>query len=362
VSDSTGLTASREFRVTINLPRLDYNVLTDSNPAAVSPGGTIRISTVVVGEASTITVTVTNLNGAPFRLTTVSVSGDGFDLPNLPALPITLSTTQPGVQFAFAIAFRPRAPGINNGALNIEGQTFNLTGIGLVGGISIIGAGSLTPRGQSALAVSLTNSYPVSLVGKLSVTFAPDVGAALDDPMVQFAVGDREANFVVPANSTQALFGAATSIGLQAGTTAGTITLRVQVSAAGTDVTPSPSPTISIQIPRLPPVTVRMSVQNRSPSGFQILIVGFATTRELAEATFRFSPAAQGSLPTTEFTIPLRAAAAAWYASPAAAPFGGQFAYGQPFTAQGDLSAVGSVSVTLKNGVGDSQPASVSLQ
>jgi hypothetical protein len=56
--------------------------------------------------------------------------------------------------------------------------------------------------------------------------------------------------------------------------------------------------------------------------------------------------------------VPLDTAFTAWYAGTPSAQFGSQFLYTQPFTVQGDIGAIASVTVTLTNSVGSSPPAS----
>jgi hypothetical protein len=50
-----------------------------------------------------------------------------------------------------------------------------------------------------------------------------------------------------------------------------------------------------------------------------------------------------------------------WYAGSSSTPFGSQFLYTQPFTIQGDINAITSVSVTLQNTVGSSQAMGASF-
>jgi hypothetical protein len=81
----------------------------------------------------------------------------------------------------------------------------------------------------------------------------------------------------------------------------------------------------------------------------------------MTQAVFNFTAAAQGGLQTTSLTVPLGTAFAAWYAGASSAQFGSQFLYTQPFTVQGDIGAIASVTVTLSNSVGTSQAVSPSF-
>jgi hypothetical protein len=55
--------------------------------------------------------------------------------------------------------------------------------------------------------------------------------------------------------------------------------------------------------------------------------------------------------------VPLSTAFATWYQSAPGASFGSQFTLSQPFSLGGNSDAVASVTVTLQNAVGSSQPS-----
>ena len=54
--------------------------------------------------------------------------------------------------------------------------------------------------------------------------------------------------------------------------------------------------------------------------------------------------------------MPLTVPFTGWYQSPTSDNFGTTFLYTQPFTLNADASSVGTVTVTLSNSKGDSQP------
>ena len=86
-------------------------------------------------------------------------------------------------------------------------------------------------------------------------------------------------------------------------------------------------------------------------------ITGLATGRELASANVKFQGPPGSSLETPELTVPLADLAARWYQDPAGAQFGSLFTLVLPFTVNGDPAAIESVTVTLVNQMGASQPA-----
>jgi hypothetical protein len=127
------------------------------------------------------------------------------------------------------------------------------------------------------------------------------------------------------------------------------------------DVTPTPAPTSQIRINSSVPF-VSTPQATRTTSGFTVTISGFSTTREISQAVFHFNPASGSNLQTTDVTIPVGSMFNAWFQSSAVTAFGSQFLFTQPFTIQGDSQSVSSVTITLVNSQGNSQPATVTIQ
>jgi hypothetical protein len=211
------------------------------------------------------------------------------------------------------------------------------------------------PGTQVSGTVGLAAPYPVDVTVELTLTFAPDSGA--DDPAVQFSTGGRTARLTIPAGSTVS----STSIGLQAGTVAGTITITTRLVAAGQDITPSPVPTQTIRIAPTAPVITSVTA-TRSGAGFNVTVVGYTSTREVQQANFTFVAAPGSNLQTTTITVPVDTLFTQWFGSTAAAAFGGQFTFTQSFTITGNTAAVSSVSVTLVSRIGTSNAVSATLQ
>jgi hypothetical protein len=130
--------------------------------------------------------------------------------------------------------------------------------------------------------------------------------------------------------------------------------------AAGQSIMPSPAPVRSIQIPRSAPKINSVQVV-RTSSGFNVLVTGYSTPRQMTQAAFAFTAAAGKSLQTTQVTVPVDSAFTTWYSGTSSNQFGSTFLYTQPFTVQGDMTAIASVSVTLTNAVGTSQSGSATF-
>jgi hypothetical protein len=217
-------------------------------------------------------------------------------------------------------------------------------------------SGAAPPLQQPRLQVSLGSPYPVDVVVTLTLTFTPDSGG--DDPTIQFSSGGRTARVTVPAGATSG----AADVGVQTGSVAGTITVTSQMQAAGQDVTPSPAPRQTIRVAAAAPVIVPGTITAvRNSTGFAVTLTGYATDRELTQALFQFTAASGSNLQTTTLTVPLDALFAQYFSGSSAIPFGSQFTYTQPFTVTGSTQAIVSVTVTLVNKIGQSSPATATL-
>ena len=105
-----------------------------------------------------------------------------------------------------------------------------------------------------------------------------------------------------------------------------------------------------------PPLIGAIAVVHTS-GGIEVQITGVSDTRELTQVSLAFQPASGTTLQTSQITVPLTAAANAWFQGSSSAPFGGQFSLTLPFTFTGSVS-LSSVSAVLSNSVGDSAAAS----
>ncbi len=220
-------------------------------------------------------------------------------------------------------------------------------------GISVEG---LPPQTQPAdpqdLQIMLAAPYPADLTGVATLEFTPDATAPADDPAVQFASGGRTVQFSIPSGSTAGRFGDADSLGVQTGSVAGLIRVTVTIEPGGgqSGVTDVHEMTVLRTAPSINSVTL-----SRTSNGFEVAVVGMSSPRDMTRARFRFTQRTGTNLQTTEVTVQLGEVFSSWYTGAESAQYGSTFRYVQPFTIQGDSTAVASVSVLLVNSSGDSQ-------
>jgi hypothetical protein len=301
----------------------------------------------------------------------VAQANSPFSVSGVPALPVSLA---PGADFQFTISFKPTTLGFSSGTIQIVSATSSLTGSGTqppalpaytIGGVS----GQVAPKSQPKVSLTLASPYPVAISGVLTLTVSGDLPA---DPAVQFASGGRTVPFVVPANSTGAVFGSSgTQIGFQPGTVAATIVLTPSFAtqAGGIDLTPAAPGVSQLTVAPAAPKLTGISLSSPTATGFSIGVTGYTTSRSLTNWTVKFTPAAGFEMPKSQFTINIQQVASPWFQSTASQAFGGQFVITVPFSFQGTapnggslLSGISAVSVTVDNELGTSNSVQATLQ
>ena len=214
--------------------------------------------------------------------------------------------------------------------------------------VSISGLpGTATAAQQYTLSLGTDAVYPAPINGQAILSFSPDTGPA--DRTIQFSTGGTTATFDIPTGSTSA----SAPLSIQTGTVSGTITITLRLEAGGIDITPSPAPTITSQVARAAPV-IRSVQVNRNGSTINVVVTGFSTAREVTQARFAFSAASGQSLASSaaSITVDTNTLFGNWFLDPANSQFGSVFIFTQPFTVQGDATAVIPASVTLTNRIG----------
>ena len=205
--------------------------------------------------------------------------------------------------------------------------------------------------GQDASLTLTVDPYPVAITATLNLVFTPDPPSTVIDPTVLFANNTTTDVIQIPANSSAPI----AAVDFATGSSAGTITVTITLNAGGADITPASLAPVVVAVPAAPPI-INSATVSRNGTTLTIAILGLSSTRDMSQAVFHFTPASGQSLTTTDLTVDLSPAFTAWYQSAASDRFGTTFLYTQPFTLSTDASSVGSVSVTLSNSQGASQP------
>jgi hypothetical protein len=333
VRDQLGATATRSFSGSVVTP------LTITTPS---------LSNGVLGAPYSASIAATG-GTAPYQWSSagnlppgVTVSADG----TVSGTPTTAGT------FNFTITSQDSAtpPQITERSFTV------IVALPPVSGVTIDLPANLQPQQQPPVTVNIGQPFPSKITGTLTLTFTPNAANNADDPYIEFLTGGRSVSFTIPAGETQAQFDVP-QMAVQTGTTAGTITLTTALQTDTGPVNCNCELNRTIVIPRTAPVITSVRLQ-RSGNGFTVTITGFSTSREVTQGTFRFGGT---NLQGNEATVPLTASFNAWFQGTASQQFGGQFTLSFPFTIQGDPNNVTSVTVTLTNSAGTSQPATANF-
>ena len=342
--------------------------------ATVQNNGTVVFTPVAVGDTSSVRFLITNTGTSAASINSISVSATGtiFTLADVPTLPVTL---QPGAVAAFTVNFTPIVPGSATATLKLDTVSFTLSATAspppALPEYRIEGAsGNVEPQQQFSMSLTLARAYPLALNGVLTLAFNSDVFN--NDPAVQFGPGGRTINFTIPANTTRAVFpNNQTTVRLQTGSTAGTITLTPSFTTTdgGINLTPASPPSLNLSIPQSAPRLLSVQLSAKTATAITLLVSGYATGRSITQMDFTFTPTAEENVATTKLTLSVEASFIAWYQGTTSQAFGSLFTATVPFTLAGDVKKVTnvsdtiqSVSVTLTNRQGTSTARSVDLR
>jgi hypothetical protein len=199
------------------------------------------------------------------------------------------------------------------------------------------------------LSQSATAAFPATL----TIGFTPSTNQAPPgymDPALQFLDGGGNQlgityNIVVPAGSTSFPLPQ-----IDPGTVAGDIAIALSVS--GQTVVSS-----TVNVPLLAPTIEPGSVQivNITGSSFEVELLANSTPRDLATATFIFSPAGGTQISgQTTFVVNVSPQMTEWYGSADGLKYGSAFSLTIGFTFTGSSDAIQSVAVSLTNSAGTS--------
>ncbi|MBI1354729.1 MAG: choice-of-anchor D domain-containing protein [Acidobacteria bacterium] len=329
---------------------LTYELLQGGQPTALAPGATITAPKVALGADSSFQVRVRNDSSESAVISAITVSGEGFELTGSYA-GVSLAT---GETLSLPLRFAPSKAGRANSTLAIGRAQFPLTGVGLLRSARITGLpADLTAVQQSALDVELEDPQDAPLDGRLELAIEP-LGGLSADPAAQFEGGGATTELRIRPDETSASFDSgAGTIGLQTGSVAATLRVTARLLADGEDVTPAGGVSATGLLGTAAPRILTAEVEDVTPTGFTLQVVGESVTREAVAATVELEvrPGAQVSDPVRTLEG-INAAFAAYFSQTNA--FGGLFRLTAPITWTGTPNGVAAVRVRITNAAGES--------
>jgi sugar lactone lactonase YvrE len=367
VTRDDSLNATFNIAPNASLDARNVTVTTDAGTT-----GPVTFTIVAVPVPPPTLASITPASGARGATVTVSLAGNNFDLhPGGTAVladgtGISITVSQVSSIAALTATFNIAVDatlGLHNVKVSTAGGTSNVVGFTVLPqGPSFTSSipQLLNPTDQTPIELGLATEMAESVTGRFMLTFVPNANFSKDDPNVTFInsqLSTRSVDVTFPPQTNTAEISLPSGV-LQAGTVAGTIQLTVtDVQVGGMNTAPA-SGDFNVEVPRLPPVITNVRLLNRSKAGFDVEITGYSTSREIGTATFDFGAASGAHLLTVQLTPDVTSTFTTYYQSDASAPVGGSFVYVQPFIVQqGDGNVVSSVTVTLTNSVGASEPA-----
>ncbi|MGD0616936.1 MAG: hypothetical protein ABSB67_04665 [Bryobacteraceae bacterium] len=315
--------------------------LTDSGGNSYCPGAEIYIGRTQVG--TTLQTSLTLNNTTP-NAVTATVSGQDFG----PTGPVTVLA---GAVQTLPISFTPSIPNTETGTLTVSGLVYNLTGVGFAQAVTTLdlslqlSSNADLSSNQATVSIPLASPAALSDVGTLTLSFQP-AGSLPDDPAIMFmANSSRTVSVEVSPGDTAVQFqaGNATQCTFQTGTTAGTITLTLNLTVSG--VTTSTSSTIA---PAL--ISLDLSTAVAATDSILLSLSGFDNTHAASALAFTFFDTTGKAIPPGLIQSNVANAFASYYqANPQA---GGTFNLQATFPVTGDITQVATVQVKFTNPAG----------
>jgi hypothetical protein len=384
---AAGGKAPYTFALTGTLPAgftFTASTATIAGTAAAAESGTFTIAATdasgrVVTLPLTLTATVAPLTVTPTTLPTATVgvaysqvltASGGIPIPP-PTFALTLGTLPSGFTFnatTHTISGTATSAVTGNFTITVTdsaGTTVN-DGLTLIANnataptvtVTFTGPTSAGFEQQIPVSIAIGAPYPVAIAGSVTLTFAPSVTPAtgVDDAMIQFSSGSRTINFTIPAGSTTPTLSGASSITVLTGTTAGTITLSTDLTAGGVDLGKTTKTIVNNSgVPFISSVSFQ-----QTPGGITVTVVGFSSSREMVSGLFHFAPASNVTFTSGDITVPLATPFSTWWSNTTQSnPYGTQFTLTVPFSLSTQSTAVVSVTVTLTNSKGASNPVTL---
>lgn len=319
------------------------SVLLSGSQTPLNAGAVVSFGSAVLGTSQTQGFELYNSSSGTVTVASVVVSGSGFSGPIGLTTPVSIGS---GQSVPFQVNFTPQSGTPYQGALTVDGRTFNLTGQGLdppLPTASIVFASSAGASAQqNSITIPLASASKIQGSGTLSMSFQSNVAGITDDAAIQFLSGPfRKATVSIAIGATSALIGGQSSMAFQTGTTAGTITFTLTLennAPQQTSLTIPPSPIIldtATAVALLGSINVAFSGFDNSYSASQLVFTFY---------DLKGNPMPQGAIDVN--------AGVAFQQYFSATQAGGMFALLAQFPVSGNTTEIGSVTAQIANSIG----------
>jgi hypothetical protein len=306
---------------------------------ALANGGTVNFGVVERGTPKDLRLLIRNQTGRDQLVPALVLLGEAFRFPGeLPAGRLLA----PLDEVVFDIRFTPAVVGAQRGTLGFGSRSFTLTGTGVEPPLprprlSVTLARAASGQ-QGSVAVLLAERSRTRGSGTVTLEFRPQLAGAGDSAIV-FSNGTRTAPFTIAEGDDRGYFGEPSSVGFQTGTTAGAITITVQLG----DATDRQTIEIAPAAPVIPTFTAA-----RTSTGLDLRLTGFDNMRTAGPLAFTFYDRAGAVMPPGE----IRADASGDFGRYFQGAENGLFLLRVTFPVTGNPADVDAVEVTVTNSAG----------
>lgn len=315
----------------------------------VTAGSPIDFGRIQKYTTTAVTMRLANTGSTPLRVNTVTISGSMFRGPIGLGLPADLP---PNGNVAFQVSFEPRTSGPQTGGMSIDGRSFILTGNAFEPPMPkpvISVTGPAASAAQPKVSVGFDTIPQTSGNGTLTLDFRPTAAAADDPAIVFLSTGSRRLSFQVKEGESSALFGVLKEIAFQTGTTAGIITLSLEIAEqkAQTSLVIDASP-----------VSLDTTGIVRRVNDIDVRLGGFDNTRTAGRFRFTFYDRAGNAVTPGAIDLDATRDFGNYFAISKA---GGAFIMGATFPVRGDATQIGGVDVEVINSAGTVKTSRLTL-
>jgi len=324
-------------------------VTVGNNSSPLTAGAPVDFGKVDVGATQSETFVLSNPSSTSITVSSVSVSGTSFALVSGLTLPAQID---PGQSTSFQVAFAPQAGVVYQGALNIDGRPFNLTGQGLAPTLPsasvIFGPGTVASGQTNNLSISLAPASQTTGTGTLKMSFrsGASISSATIDPAIEFfPIPTFQETVTIAKGATSALIGGQPSMQFQTGTTVGTITFALTIEN-------NPPQTTTLTIPPAA-ITLDSVTAVRQPGEIDVAVAGFDNTYSASQLAFTFYDLNSNAIPQGVISVDA--------ASEFQPYFGGTFQLLLKFPVTGNAAEIGFVSAGITNSVGTTTTQPVAI-
>jgi len=327
--------------IAIPAPRLYFD--RDGTLEPVATDQPIDFGRVRRGESLQRRLLLRNEGPTAFTVREIRLSGTGLSLDLGSFLPATLA---PGESAPFHITATPPRSGILSGVLEVDGRQFKIEVTALDPPLPALTlqlqSEPLQSGRQAKVSVQLAAPSPLTTTISLHLLFTPLTGA-VDDPAIQFlSSAARSVNLAVTQGESVAKIGTQSDIVFQTGTTAGTLTLRLNAGFQSQEL----SATVAAS-----PVRIDAVRATRTATNVELTCAGFDNSRSTTQAAFVFFDKAGRPINSE----PIRATVTdAFNRHFSTSQLGGLFSLQALFPVAGDTAQLSAVEVSMTNGLGAS--------